>query len=69
MLAGLLTRTRLLSRLIGGGESEFKAIVPGKPDESYLVEQITLTDGAASMPPKGKPLSQVCNSNTRRSTL
>ena len=48
------------ARLLGGGESEEKAVVPGKPDESYLVLQVTPDkDGAASMPPKGKPLSQV----------
>jgi WD40 repeat protein/mono/diheme cytochrome c family protein len=47
------------ARLIGGGESEEKAVVPGKPDESYLIHQITPEDGSASMPPKGDPLSAV----------
>ncbi|QDU41063.1 WD domain, G-beta repeat [Maioricimonas rarisocia] len=41
-------------QLVGGGESEEAAIVPGKPDESYLVEEITPVDGEAAMP-KGKP--------------
>ena len=30
--------------LLSGGESEQSAIVPGKPDESYLVELITPVD-------------------------
>ena len=33
--------------LLKGGESGEKAIVPGEPDESYLVEQITPEDGEA----------------------
>ena len=36
--------------MLGGGESDRAAIVPGKPDESYLVEQITPVDGHAEMP-------------------
>ncbi len=36
--------------LFKGGESEQAAIVPGKPDESYLLEQITSVDGEAAMP-------------------
>ena len=31
----------------------------GKPEESFLVSQITPVDGAAAMPPDGKPLSDV----------
>ena len=46
-------------RLVAGGESEEAAIIPGKPDESYLMLQIIPEDGAASMPPKGDPLSEV----------
>lgn len=42
------------ARLTEGGESEERAIVPGKPDESYLFQLITPTDGEAEMP-KGKP--------------
>ena len=45
--------------LFGGGKSGDAAVVPGKPDESYLIAQITPEDGAASMPPKGKPLSDI----------
>ncbi len=40
-----------------GGESEQAAIVPGDPDASYLVEQITAEDGVATMPQNGEPLS------------
>ena len=46
-------------RLLKGGESGDAAIVPGNPDESYLIEQITATDGEALMPPDKKPLSKV----------
>ena len=42
------------ARLMQGGESEETAIVPGKPDESYILQLITPTDGEAEMP-KGKP--------------
>ena len=46
--------------LVGGGESENAAIVPGKPDESYLIEQITKTGDRAEMPKApSKPLSDV----------
>ncbi|MCA8997075.1 MAG: DUF1549 domain-containing protein, partial [Planctomycetaceae bacterium] len=41
-------------RLLKPGESGDPAIVPGNPDESYLITQITPTDGEAEMP-KGKP--------------
>ena len=43
--------------LLKGGETGEKAIVPGKPDESHLVEQITPEDGKASMPPDKPPLA------------
>lgn len=39
-----------------GGESEVPAIVPGKPEESLLVELID-PDAGGSMPPQGEPLS------------
>ena len=46
--------------LLKGGESGEAAIVPGNPDASYLVSQITPTDGHAEMPVEpAKPLSQV----------
>ena len=40
-------------QLLAGGD-EGDAIISGKPDESYLVEEIALVDGEAEMP-KGKP--------------
>ncbi len=40
------------------GESGAASIVPGKPDESYLVSQITPKDGVAEMPKSRKALSQ-----------
>jgi WD40 repeat protein len=43
--------------LVKGGESESAAIVPGKPEDSYLVEEITPVDGQAEMPQGRKPLS------------
>ncbi|MEO1981643.1 MAG: c-type cytochrome domain-containing protein, partial [Fuerstiella sp.] len=47
------------AKLFHGGESGDAAVVPGKPDESYLITQITPEEGSAAMPPKGKPLSGV----------
>lgn len=47
------------AKLVKGGESESAAVVPGKPDESNLIELITPTDGAAEMPKGKKPLSKV----------
>ncbi len=44
--------------LMTAGESEQAAVVPGKPDESYLIELITPSDGVASMPQEGDPLSE-----------
>ena len=41
-------------QLLAGGESGSAAVVPGKPDESYLIELITPTNGEAEMP-SGKP--------------
>ena len=46
--------------LVKGGETGEPAIVPGKPDESYLIDQITSVDGVAEMPKApAKPLSDV----------
>ena len=46
------------SHFLKGGESETTAIVPGKPEKSYLVNLIT-PDGDEAEMPKGKaPLSQ-----------
>ena len=44
-------------RLLQGGESEEKAIVPGKPNDSNLVSLITPTKGKADMPKDKPPLS------------
>lgn len=46
------------SRLLKGGESESTAIIPGKPDESYLIKSITPHDNEAEMPKGKSPLSQ-----------
>ena len=45
-------------RLLSGGESETKAIVAGKPDESNLLTLITIVDGEAEMPRGKKPLAE-----------
>ncbi len=45
------------SLLTKGGESTLAAIVPGKPDDSYLIEQITPDNGEALMPKGKAPLS------------
>ena len=52
-------RMNEFSALLAGGESGEPAIVPGKPEQSYLVGQIVPDDGGhAEMPkPPGKPLS------------
>jgi WD40 repeat protein/mono/diheme cytochrome c family protein len=42
--------------LLTAGESGTPAIVPGKPDESFIVEQITPTEGEAAMPQGKSPL-------------
>jgi len=47
-------------RLLAGGETGEQAIVPGNPDASHLVTQITPVAGHAEMPDEpSKPLSQV----------
>lgn len=43
--------------LFRGGETGDAAIVPGKPDESYLIDQIQVIDGSADMPKNDAPLS------------
>ena len=45
-------------KLLAGGESETAAVVPGKPDESYLMDLITPADGEAEMPKGKAPLSR-----------
>ena len=54
--SGTLDMTAV-KNLMKGGESGSPAIVPGKPDESYLIEQITPADGEAAMPQNQKPLA------------
>ena len=43
--------------LLKGGESGEAAVVPGHPEKSYLLGQITPADGKASMPKDAPPLS------------
>lgn len=43
--------------LLKGGESGSAAIVPGHPEKSYLVEQITPAGGKAEMPKDAPPLT------------
>ena len=45
-------------KLIKGGDSGDPAIVPGDPQNSYLVEVITPIDGEAEMPQKADPLHE-----------
>src|SRR3954447_20682000 len=42
--------------LVKGGESGSTAVVPGQPGKSYLIEQITPSDGKAAMPKDAPPL-------------
>ncbi len=44
-------------RMLKGGESGEAAVVPGKPDESFLIDKITPQDGKAEMPQDKPPLS------------
>jgi mono/diheme cytochrome c family protein len=37
-------------RLVAGGESDMPAVVPHRPEESYLLEQVTPVEGEAAMP-------------------
>jgi len=46
------------SKLLAAGKSEKLAVVPGKPAESELLQQITPVDGKALMPKKSKPLHE-----------
>ena len=49
----------VFKNMLAGGESGSAAIVPGKPDDSYLLEQITPDDkGEAAMPQEKPPLSK-----------
>lgn len=44
--------------LLKGGESGSPAVVPGHPEKSYLIEQITPSGGQAEMPKEAPPLSE-----------
>ena len=44
--------------MLAGGESGDAAIVPGRPDESRLVNVTTSHDGTAEMPPNAEPLNE-----------
>ncbi len=46
------------AELLKAGESEVPGIVPGKPDESNLIDQITPADGKAEMPKEKPPLHE-----------
>lgn len=46
-------------KMLQGGESDEKAILPGNAAGSYLVELITPINGKAEMPRKEEPLSQI----------
>ncbi|MBW3600149.1 MAG: c-type cytochrome, partial [Planctomycetes bacterium] len=46
------------AHLIQGGESGDAAIVPGKPEESYLISQVTPDGGSAYMPKDKPPLKE-----------
>src|SRR6059058_2120844 len=43
--------------LLKGGESSEAAVTPGKPEKSYLIEQITPEGGKAAMPKDAPPLT------------
>lgn len=43
--------------LLKGGESGSPAVVPGKPAESYLIQQVTPAGGKADMPKDAPPLT------------
>lgn len=44
-------------RVLAGGESDFPTVVPGKPDESELIERVRTSDEDLVMPPTGDGLS------------
>lgn len=46
------------AKLMAAGETGKAAVVPGKPDDSELIRQITAVDGKAEMPKNASPLSE-----------
>lgn len=48
-----------VKRLLAGGESEEAAVIPGNPEKSFFLEQITPdANGIAEMPPRDKALHE-----------
>src|SRR5258707_752548 len=47
------------AELLKAGEREKAGVVPGKPADSYVVEQIGLHDGKAEMPKGRDPLNPI----------
>ena len=47
----------MFKSLLSAGESGTLAVVPGKPDDSYLLDQITPDNGEAAMPKDKPPLA------------
>ena len=47
-----------LASMLRGGDSGYPAVVPGKPDDSFLLKAIRHEDPEFEMPPKGGPLSR-----------
>jgi hypothetical protein len=45
-------------RALAVAESGAAAIIPGKPDESELINRVSSTDEFVRMPPEGKPLTE-----------
>lgn len=54
------------AQMLKGGESEEPSIVPGKPDDSYLIDQITPAGDEAAMPKGKKPLAKTEIDSIRR---
>lgn len=53
-------------RLLAGGASGKKALVPGQPAQSHLLELVTPVNGKAKMPPVGEPLGDAERELIRR---
>jgi hypothetical protein len=54
------------ANMLGAGESGAPAVVPGSPDDSYLVSLITPQGGEAAMPQGKRPLSATQIATIRR---